>query len=153
MITPANIAGSAWNEEPTSPMLPAAHASTLKCVLNTDIKFLFPQIIQRANTWAKRLELNNRVHFADANATISLTSMLENYPGDLQLVTIQYPDPHFKKRHHKRRTVQPQLVKALASLLKPGASVFLQSDVLPVSNPTVPGLAAEGYFAKCGHTE
>jgi tRNA G46 methylase TrmB len=45
----------------------------------------------------------------------------------------QYPDPHFKKRHHKRRIVQAELVETLAALLPTGATVFLQSDVLEVA--------------------
>lgn len=46
---------------------------------------------------------------------------------------VQYPDPHFKKRHHKRRIVQAELVETLAALLPTGATVFLQSDVLEVA--------------------
>ena len=48
-------------------------------------------------------------------------------------MAIQFPDPHFKKRHHKRRVVQPALVRAVAEGLRPGARVFLQSDVREVS--------------------
>ena len=38
-------------------------------------------------------------------------------------VSVQFPDPHFKKRHHKRRIVQPQLVDAVADALLPGRKV------------------------------
>eukprot|EP00976_Prorocentrum_cordatum_P097683 1191088-Prorocentrum_minimum.AAC.1 len=48
-------------------------------------------------------------------------------------VSIQFPDPHFKKRHHKRRIVQPGLVDAVADVLSPGRKVFLQSDVREVA--------------------
>ena len=51
----------------------------------------------------------------------------------MELVTIQFPDPHFKNRHHKRRVVQSALVRAVAEGLPTGARVFLQSDVLEVS--------------------
>jgi tRNA (guanine-N7-)-methyltransferase len=51
----------------------------------------------------------------------------------VELVTIQFPDPHFKTRHHKRRVVQSALVRAVAEGLTPGARVFCQSDVLEVS--------------------
>ena len=61
-----------------------------------------------------------------ANATVSLESMLSTYPGSVDWVLVQYPDPHFKKKHHKRRVVQPGLVEALARLLRPGAKVLLQ---------------------------
>jgi tRNA G46 methylase TrmB len=44
-------------------------------------------------------------------------------------VMIQFPDPHFKKKHRKRRIFQPDLVKAICDLLPPGGQLFLQSDV------------------------
>lgn len=47
------------------------------------------QLMERANEWAKILELQNSVHFMMANATVSLESMLATYPGSLSLVTIQ----------------------------------------------------------------
>lgn len=46
---------------------------------------------------------------------------------------VQYPDPHFKKRHHKRRIIQPNVIEAATQLLAPGATVLLQSDVLEVA--------------------
>ena len=41
-----------------------------------------------------------------ANATISLDHMLASYPAPIALLAVQFPDPHFKARHRKRRTVQ-----------------------------------------------
>lgn len=49
------------------------------------------QLMDRANEWAKILELQNSVHFMMANATVSLESMLATYPGSLSLVTVQVP--------------------------------------------------------------
>ncbi|KAL6498705.1 hypothetical protein OROGR_028252 [Orobanche gracilis] len=46
---------------------------------------------------------------------------------------IQCPDPHFKKRHHKRRVVQKPLVESIVDGLVPGGQVFIQSDVLEVA--------------------
>jgi tRNA (guanine-N7-)-methyltransferase len=43
--------------------------------------------------------------------------------------TIHHPDPWWKKRHHKRRLIQPAFVELLQRLLKPGGWVFIQSDV------------------------
>mmetsp|Transcript_20314 Transcript_20314/g.56611 ORF Transcript_20314/g.56611 Transcript_20314/m.56611 type:complete len:205 (-) Transcript_20314:220-834(-) len=59
--------------------------------------------------------------------------MLSSYPGPVRLVCIQFPDPHFKRRNHKRRIFQPNLVRDVASVLEPGGCVFLQSDVENVS--------------------
>lgn len=90
-------------------------------------------IVKRANMWAEELEQQRHVRFMNANGTISLGRVLETYPGELDLVTIQFPDPHFKKRHHKRRIVQQQLVEAISHRLRPGGRVFLQSDVEEVA--------------------
>jgi tRNA (guanine-N7-)-methyltransferase len=41
---------------------------------------------------------------------------------------IQHPDPWPKRRHHKRRLFQAEFLKALASILKPGAFVQIATD-------------------------
>jgi tRNA (guanine-N7-)-methyltransferase len=89
-------------------------------------------VVDRANRWAETLEVQSKCRFVLANATVSVEHMLRTFPGPLSLVTIQFPDPHFKKRHHKRRVVQPQLVSAIKALVPQGGRVFLQSDVLEV---------------------
>jgi tRNA (guanine-N7-)-methyltransferase len=61
-------------------------------------------------------------------------------------VTLQFPDPWFKTRHHKRRVMQPSLVHALAAALSPGAEVFLQSDVHALIEPMVALVEASGCF-------
>ena len=33
---------------------------------------------------------------------------------------LQFPDPHFKTKHKKRRVIQPQVVADLAKLMPPG---------------------------------
>lgn len=47
----------------------------------------------------------------------------------LAFVSIQFPDPHFKKAHSKRRVVTPELVTTLSEYMKEGDVVFLQSDI------------------------
>lgn len=49
-------------------------------------------------------------------------------PGSLQEVQIQFPDPWPKKRHHKRRLIQPAFVELLASRLAYGAELLLVTD-------------------------
>ncbi len=69
------------------------------------------------------------LHFIFCNANNSLKPVLETYPGPLQCVSIQFPDPWFKKRHQKRRVVQPELVSVLAELMPGEGMVWLQSDI------------------------
>jgi tRNA (guanine-N7-)-methyltransferase len=49
-------------------------------------------------------------------------------PGSLAGVHIFFPDPWPKKRHHKRRLVQPPLVALLASRLAPGGYIHCATD-------------------------
>lgn len=70
------------------------------------------------------------LHFLFCNVNTSLEDLLKSLPsGTLQQVSIQFPDPWFKKRHQKRRVVQPELVQSLAAYLPIGGRVVLQSDV------------------------
>lgn len=74
------------------------------------------------------------LHFLFSNANVSLAPLLASLPaGVLQRVSIQFPDPWFKKRHQKRRVAQPELVRAIASHLPAGGQVVLQSDVQSVA--------------------
>jgi len=41
---------------------------------------------------------------------------------------IFFPDPWPKKRHHKRRLIEPAFVSLLTTKLKPGATVHLATD-------------------------
>ncbi|ONL93849.1 SH2 domain protein B [Zea mays] len=72
-------------------------------------------------------------YFMFANATVSFEKIISSYPGPLSLVSILCPDPHFKKRHHKRRVLQQPLVDSIINNLCLGGQVFIQSDVLEVS--------------------
>lgn len=49
-------------------------------------------------------------------------------PGALELVHIFFPDPWPKKRHHKRRLIQPAFVSLLARALRIGGTVRLATD-------------------------
>lgn len=50
-------------------------------------------------------------------------------PASLARVYVNFPDPWFKRRHKKRRVVEPALAEAIAVALRPGGELFFQSDV------------------------
>jgi tRNA (guanine-N7-)-methyltransferase len=52
-------------------------------------------------------------------------------PGSLDEVLLYFPDPWPKKRHHKRRIVQPAFVALVADRLKPGGAFRLATDWEP----------------------
>lgn len=49
-------------------------------------------------------------------------------PGGLDRIQIYFPDPWPKKRHHKRRLVQPDFVDLLATRLREGGILHLATD-------------------------
>ncbi len=52
-------------------------------------------------------------------------------PASLDEVLLYFPDPWPKKRHHKRRIVQPDFAGLVASRLKPGGRFRLATDWEP----------------------
>lgn len=90
-------------------------------------------LVEQANRRRDALHLTN-LHYLFYNANVGLRTLLDSFPlGTLQTVSIQFPDPWFKKRHQKRRVVQAELVADLAATLQPGGEVFLQSDIEAVA--------------------
>lgn len=86
-------------------------------------------LVTEANEIAAERGLRN-LRYEFCNAMIWLGKLLENIPaGALQAVTIQFPDPWFKKRHAKRRMVNAELVDAVVKRLAPGGQVFVQTDI------------------------
>ncbi|MDX5363198.1 MAG: tRNA (guanosine(46)-N7)-methyltransferase TrmB [Pseudazoarcus pumilus] len=49
-------------------------------------------------------------------------------PGTLAGVHVYFPDPWHKKRHHKRRIIQPEFVALIASRLRPGGYLHCATD-------------------------
>jgi tRNA (guanine-N7-)-methyltransferase len=75
--------------------------------------------------------------------------------GALTQVVIQFPDPWHKKRHHKRRLIQPAFAQLLARKLRQGGVLQLATDwadyadhMLAVLNaePSLHNDAADGRF-------
>jgi tRNA (guanine-N7-)-methyltransferase len=86
-------------------------------------------LVDAANRIAAETGLSN-VHYEFCNAMLWLDRFIEKIPdGVLQMVTIQFPDPWFKKKHAKRRMVNPELVKTVADKLDYGGKIFMQTDI------------------------
>ncbi|WP_394622159.1 tRNA (guanosine(46)-N7)-methyltransferase TrmB [Lentzea sp. JNUCC 0626] len=60
------------------------------------------------------------------DAVVLLTDHIA--PASLHGVRIFFPDPWPKKKHHKRRLVQPEFVSLIASRLEPGGVLHLATD-------------------------
>ena len=73
-------------------------------------------------------------------------------------VFINFPDPWFKRRHRERRMVDETLAEAIATIIAPGAELFVQSDVwdialdaMSVLEPRFTNAAGEWTFWRAGN--
>ena len=64
-------------------------------------------------------------------------------PASLDGIHIFFPDPWHKKKHNKRRLVQPPLVAKLAARLKPGGYLHCATDWQPYAEQILEVLSAE----------
>lgn len=91
------------------------------------------QLVDLANRERDELGLTN-LHYLFGNMNSSAKILLESLPkNSLKTISIQFPDPWFKKKHNKRRVVQPDLVKLLVDYLAEEGEIFLQSDIKEVA--------------------
>ena len=68
-------------------------------------------------------------------------------PDSLAGVHVYFPDPWPKKRHHKRRLLQPEFVHRLAQRLAPGGYVHVATDWQPYAEEILDVLSAEPLLA------
>lgn len=67
--------------------------------------------------------------------------------GSIDTVLLYFPDPWPKKRHHKRRIVQPAFVELVARKLKSGGRFRLATDWQPYAVHMLEVLSASAAFA------
>jgi len=86
-------------------------------------------LVTEANRLAHEANLTN-LHYEFCNAMLWLGRLLAEISDDvLRAVTIQFPDPWFKKKHAKRRMVNRELVEAVVDKLAAGGEIFVQTDI------------------------
>ena len=83
-----------------------------------------PGVGRLMNALAARDASNVRIYRHDAVEVLEQ----EIAPASLAEVRIWFPDPWHKKRHHKRRLIQPAFVALLASRLAPDGLLHLATD-------------------------
>ncbi len=88
------------------------------------------------------------LHVMFCNVNISFDELMRSWGENIPLkqVSIQFPDPWFKKRHQKRRVLQPDLVNSLATHMPAGGRVVLQSDVEEVAVEMCDRMAEHPHF-------
>ena len=92
-------------------------------VLGLEIRDHF---VESAIKRAKEQSLSN-LHAVVANANIHLGELVED--ASVGFVSINFPDPWFKKKHHKRRIVRNDVIKLFTHSLKSDGMLHVSTDV------------------------
>ena len=100
---------------------------------NTNWNYLGIEIRERLVNTAKlkvRDKQIKNLFFVFGNAF----NILNNYNSkflieNLKSISFYFPDPWFKKRHHKRRVIQPEFINILSNLMKKGSIIYVKTDV------------------------
>ena len=66
-------------------------------------------------------------------------------------ISFNFPDPWFKKKHYKRRVIQPELIKLLSSSMQKGALIFIKTDVKDLFDYMDFTISSNSNFKKIGN--
>ncbi len=97
---------------------------------------------------AARAEGLGNLYAVLANANLHLDLLVPD--GSVAFVAVNFPDPWFKKRHHKRRVVRPELMEVLGRKAAPGAELHAMSDFAPIAEEIAAVVEAAGWHNLAG---
>jgi tRNA (guanine-N7-)-methyltransferase len=101
-----------------------------------------PPGVGRLINEAQLRDLDNlKVYMADANDVLAECFA----DGSISRFQLYFPDPWHKKKHNKRRIVQPEFLRLITAKLKPGGTLHMATDWQPYAEQMLELLsAAEG---------
>ena len=107
-------------------------------LLNTSWNYLGIEIreklVQTAKLKVREREIKN-LYFVFGNANNILNDVKSQFIiKNVKSISFNFPDPWFKKKHYKRRVIQPELVNNLSSLMQQGTLIFIKTDVKDLFN-------------------
>jgi tRNA (guanine-N7-)-methyltransferase len=88
------------------------------------VEYSFKRVLKLARRLARTPLRNVRLVGASAEAIVG--DRLAD--GSVRDFWINFPDPWPKKRHHRRRLIQPEFVHRLAGRLEPGGTLHVATD-------------------------
>ena len=102
-------------------------------LINTSWNYLGIEIreklVKNAKLKAIEREFKN-LYFVFGNARNILNDVQSKFIiQNVKSISFNFPDPWFKKKHHKRRVIQPEFINILSSLLRTGSLIFIKTDV------------------------
>ena len=102
-------------------------------LVNTSWNYLGIEIREKLVKSAKLKVLEEEIknlHFVFGNANNILKDAQSKFViKNLKSISFNFPDPWFKKRHYKRRVIQPEFINILSNSLQKGTIIFIKTDV------------------------
>jgi len=90
-------------------------------------------------------ELGAPVHAVFCQAQLHMKQLFPE--GSVDRVYVNFPDPWFKRKHHVRRMVDAVLADQIAHVIRPGAELFVQTDVWELALDAMTTFEADARFA------
>ena len=105
------------------------------------------QLVEEATRLCREVTDVGNLRFVAGSANVLVGPICEAHPeATLASASINFPDPWPKRAHRKRRVVQPELVRALATHLRPDGLVLVQSDVRDLEREMAACFVRSGLF-------
>ena len=102
-------------------------------LVNTSWNYLGIEIREKLVKTAKLKVLEREIknlYFVFGNANNILSDPhSELILKNIKSISFNFPDPWFKKRHRKRRVIQPEFINTLSDSLQKGSLIFIKTDV------------------------
>ncbi len=96
----------------------------------------------------KKLELQN-LRFLYCNVNVSLDEWLLDLDfNQLKRVSIQFPDPWFKRKHIKRRVLTTDLLNSIARYISKDGELFIQTDIFKLIEYMITIIDKSNYFER-----
>ena len=87
------------------------------------------KLVLNANLKMKSREHKN-LYFSFGNANKIFGHSKNKFLIDsIKSISFYFPDPWFKKKHHKRRVIQPETINFLSNTIEKGSLIFIKTDV------------------------
>ena len=87
------------------------------------------KLVKKARLKVQEREIKN-LYFLFGNATNILDDIHNKFVIEkIKSISFNFPDPWFKKRHYKRRVIQPDFINILSNSMQKGSLIFIKTDV------------------------
>ena len=87
------------------------------------------KLVKNAKLKVIEREIKN-LYFIFGNANNILNDVQNEFIiKNVKSISFNFPDPWFKKKHYKRRVIQPEFINILSNSLQKGSLIFIKTDV------------------------